>query len=151
MDQWGIVFWHAQRNGLLLHFKLQETENDDHRRGAKGQRKKVAGALDGGKCGPQRKLYLRELIARFGHLNMLEWNLGEENTQTFDEQLAMAQYIAQTDAYGHNIVLHTYPSQQDKVYSRWLGKPPLTGLSLQNEWDDVHTVSYTHLTLPTKA
>ena len=49
-----------------------------------------------------------------------------------------AQYIAQTDAYGHNIVLHTYPSQQDKVYTPWLGKPPLTGLSLQNEWDHVH-------------
>ena len=138
LDQWGIVFQHAQRNGLLLHFKLQETENDDHRKGAKGQHKEVAGALDGGKCGPQRKLYLRELIARFGHLNMLEWNLGEENTQTFDEQLAMAQYIAQTDAYGHNIVVHTYPSQQDMIYTRWLGKPPLTGLSLQNEWDDVH-------------
>jgi len=138
LDQWGIVFEHAQRNGLLLHFKLQETENDDHRGGSKGKKKHVVGALDGGKCGPQRKLYLRELIARFGHLNMLEWNLGEENTQSFDEQLAMAEYIDRVDAYGHNIVLHTYPKQQNKVYKPWIGKAPLTGLSLQNEWDHVH-------------
>lgn len=33
LDQWGIVFDHATAVGLYLHFKLQETENDDHRRG----------------------------------------------------------------------------------------------------------------------
>ena len=138
LDQWGIVFGHAQFNGLLLHFKLQETENDDWRNGANGKKGKVAGALDGGKCGPQRKLYLRELVARFGHLNRLEWNLGEENTQSFEEQMDMASYIRAIDAYGHNIVVHTYPQQQDKVYQPWLGKKPLTGLSLQNGWGAVH-------------
>jgi hypothetical protein len=69
---------------------------------------------------------------------MLEWNLGEENTQSFEEQLAMAAYLRSIDAYGHNIVLHTYPQQQDKKYLPWLGKEPLTGLSLQNMWDQVH-------------
>jgi len=138
LDQWGIVFGHAQRNQLLLHFKLQETENDDWRNGANNKQGKVAGALDGGKCGPQRKLYLRELVARFGHFNMLEWNLGEENTQSHEEQLAMAEYLKSIDAYGHNIVLHTYPDQQDKKYEPWVGKAPLTGLSLQNMWNQVH-------------
>jgi len=139
LDQWGIVFNHAQSNGLLLHFKLQETENDDWRHGKKDQKPgDVAGALDDGKCGPQRKLYLRELVARFGHLNMLEWNLGEENTQTFEEQMAMASYISSVDAYGHNISLHTYPNEQEKKYDPWVGKAPLTGLSLQNMWNHVH-------------
>ena len=138
LDQWGIVFNHAQAHHLLLHFKLQETENDDWR-GVNGEKEnKVPGALDGGKCGPQRKLYLRELVARFGHLNMLEWNLGEENTQSFDEQMAMAKYLKSIDAYGHNISLHTYPQQQDMKYDPWLGQAPLTGLSLQNMWDQVH-------------
>ncbi len=138
LEQWSRVFHHAQNHNMLLHFKLQETENDDWRNGPKGQVKKVNGALDGGKCGPQRKLYLRELVARFGHLNMLEWNLGEENTQSFEEQMAMATYLKSIDAYGHNIVLHTYPQQQDEKYEPWVGKAPLTGLSLQNMWDQVH-------------
>mgnify|MGYP001388129186 CR=1 FL=1 len=29
LDQWGIVFDHAQAKGLYLHFKMQEQENDD--------------------------------------------------------------------------------------------------------------------------
>ena len=33
LHQWGVVFDHAQSRGLYLHFKLQETENDDDRRG----------------------------------------------------------------------------------------------------------------------
>lgn len=140
LDQWGRVFEHAQNNGLLLHFKLQETENDDWR-GKKDKDGKIAGALDGGKCGSQRKLYLRELVARFGHFNRLEWNLGEENTQSFAEQQAMAQYLVRIDAYGHNVVLHTYPKQQDKVYQPWLGKESLTGVSLQNDWKAVHKLT----------
>ena len=138
LDQWSRVFHHAQFHNMLLHFKLQETENDDWRNGPDNKAGKVAGALDGGKCGPERKLYLRELVARYGHLNMLEWNLGEENTQSFEEQLAMASYLGELDAYGHNIVLHTYPQQQDMKYEPWLGQKPLTGLSLQNMWDQVH-------------
>ena len=34
--------------------------------------------FDNGDLGPQRKLYYRELIARFGHHLALNWNLGEE-------------------------------------------------------------------------
>ena len=33
LDQWQIVFDHAQQKGLHLHFKLQENENDDNTRG----------------------------------------------------------------------------------------------------------------------
>ena len=45
----------------------------------------------------------------------------------------MANYIAQLDPYDHNIVVHTFPDQQDKVYRPLLGKDSvLTGCSLQN-------------------
>ena len=77
------------------------------------QRRRV---LDGGNLGAQRKLYCRELIARFGHNLALNWNLGEENTQSTAQQKAMIDYIADLDAYDHNIVVHTFPDQQDKVY-----------------------------------
>lgn len=90
LDQWEIVFAHAQRRGLHLHFKLQETENDDQRQRRERNAVSVIKGLDGGALGPERKLYLRELITRFGHHLALTWNLGEENTQTPEEQRAMA-------------------------------------------------------------
>lgn len=150
LDQWGIVFAHAQKIGLHLHFKLQETEIDDNRKRSEthiidiptkvGGEVAVPEALDGGLLGPERRLYIRELVARFGQHLALNWNLGEENTQTTDEQRAMAQYIKDTDPYLHNIVLHTYPNMQDKVYPALLGNgSALTGASLQNMWDETHS------------
>ena len=46
------------------------------------------------------------------------WNLGEENTQTPQQQRAMAAYIREVDPYDHHIVVHTYPGDQEKVYSQ---------------------------------
>ena len=67
-------------------------------------------SLDGGDLGVERKLYLRELVARFGYLLALNWNLSEENTQTPEQQRAMSGYIRSTDPYGHHIVMHTFPN-----------------------------------------
>lgn len=109
LDQWGIVFDHGTARGMYLHFKMQETENDDHRLNNKDDAN-VPESLDGGDLGPQRRLYCRELVARFGHNLALNWNLGEENTQSTEQQLAMIDFLAQVDPYGHPIVLHTYPN-----------------------------------------
>lgn len=137
LDQWGIVFDHATSLGLFLHFKLQEQENDDNRT-EQGERP-VPEALDGGKLGPERKLYLRELIARFAHNLALNWNIGEENTQSPEEQREMIRYIWETDPYKHPIVVHTFPNWQDRVYLELIGeKSLLTGVSLQNGWREVH-------------
>ena len=141
LDQWQIVFDHAQQKGVFLHFKLQETENDDHAQGSGESRKsgKVPEALDGGDLGPERKLYLRELIARYGYLLALNWNLGEENTQSPDQQRAMAAFIRNIDPYVHHIVIHTYPNEQERVYVPLLGEASvLTGASLQNAHDATH-------------
>lgn len=139
LDQWGVVFDHATTLGLFLHFKLQEQEMDDHRVGHDRRAGFVPEALDGGRLGPERKLYLRELVARFGHLLALNWNLGEENTQSTEEQIAMAQFLDDTDPYRHPIVLHTFPDQQDRVYPPLLGgRSALTGVSLQNSWRVAH-------------
>jgi Domain of unknown function (DUF5060)/Putative collagen-binding domain of a collagenase len=133
LDQWGIVFDHATKMGLYLHFKLQETENDDNRAGQKAPVGNVSTALDGGKLGTERKLYCRELVARYAHELALNWNLGEENTQSTAEQIAMAGYLRELDPYDHSIVVHTFPNQQDKVYRPLLGKDSVfTGASLQN-------------------
>lgn len=149
LDQWGIVFDHGTARGMYLHFKLQETEMDDNRVGNGEQEKRVPEALDGGKLGVERKLYLRELIARFGHNLALNWNLGEENTQSTEEQIAMLDYLAAIDPYDHNRVLHTFPNQQEKKYMPLIGdRSKLTGLSLQNSGiQDTHwqTVKWVEL------
>jgi hypothetical protein len=134
LDQWGIVFDHATRLGLYLHFKMQETENDDNRRGPNAATYvAIPESLDGGQLGPERKLYCRELIARFGHNLALNWNIGEENTQSTEEINAMIDYIRLVDPYRHHVVIHTYPDQQDKVYGPLLGRRSrLSGVSLQN-------------------
>lgn len=139
LDQWGIVFDHAQSLGLYLHFKLQENEIDDYRRGHERKQVQIDESLDGGELGNTRKLYCRELIARFAHALALNWNLGEENTQTTEEQEAMAGYLRTVDPYDHHIVVHTFPNDQDKVYTPLLGpQSNLTGASLQNGWDKTH-------------
>ncbi len=138
LDQWGIVFDHAQRKGLFLHFKTQENETDDNTRGI-NKDTVIAEALDGGDLGRERKLYYRELIARYGYLLALNWNLGEENTQSVQQRKDMAAYFRENDPYRHSIVIHTFPEQQEMVYRPLLGKnSQLKGVSLQNSWNKSH-------------
>jgi hypothetical protein len=122
LDQWEIVFTHMDKLGLMLHVVTQETENDQ--------------GLDGGELGPQRKLYYRELIARFGHHLALTWNLGEENTNTTAQRKAFCKYIKQLDPYDHPIVCHTFPGKYDEVYQPLLGYEYFDGPSLQT--NDTH-------------
>ena len=139
LDQWGIVFDHATALGLYLHFKLQENESDDERLGMNRKPGKLPEALDGGKLGIERKLYCRELIARFGHALALNWNIGEENTQSTEEVRDMVKFLHDTDPYQHHIVLHTFPPEQEKVYRPLIGeKSLLTGVSLQTGWKLSH-------------
>lgn len=138
LDQWQIVFDHAQSLGLYLHFKLQEQEMDDLLHGRQRDASQIQGALDGGDLGLERKLYLRELVSRFGYALALNWNLGEENSQTTEQQLAMAGYIRDIDPYDHHVVVHTFPVEQDAVYRPLLGKEEFSGVSLQNRWDHTH-------------
>jgi hypothetical protein len=149
LDQWQIVFDHAQAKGLYLHVKLQEQENDDNNRGTAGGGGRAGGApttgpvvesLDGGDLGRERKLYVRELVARFGYALALNWNLGEENTQTSAQQRDMAGFITAIDPYDHLVVVHTFPNtSQDLVYPSLLGDlSTLTGASLQSGWNLTH-------------
>jgi hypothetical protein len=125
LDQWEIIFEHAQKMGMYLHFKLQEVENNN--------------VLDGGNLGIQRKLYLRELIARYAHHLALNWNIGEENTQTDAQRKAMAKYIYDHDPYKHHIVIHTYPSLQEQIYRPLLGdSSAFAGVSIQTPVENVY-------------
>jgi len=85
LAQWEVVFDHGTNKGLHLHFKLQENEIDDNCRGHEKDEGTVPESFDGGTLGVERKLYCRELIARFAHHLALNWNIGEENTQSIEE------------------------------------------------------------------
>ena len=94
LDQWEIIFEHANAMGFFLHFKTQETENEL--------------LLDNGDMGTARKLYYRTLIARFSHHLALNWNLGEEiNDASTDQKKAWAEYFWTHDPYQHHIVIIT--------------------------------------------
>ena len=127
LDQWEIVFQHMQAKGIMLHVVLQETENET--------------MLDNGDTGPMRQLYLRELIARFGHHLALKWNLGEENGpaefspngQNDGQRRAMASFLKQADPYQHPVLLHTHSHEPTRanVLDSIVGFKDLDGLSMQ--------------------
>ncbi len=127
LDQWEIVFDHMDRLGLMLHVVLQETENEK--------------LLDHGDTGIERKLYLRELIARYAHHLGVTWNLGEENGpasfspngQTTEQQKAMFSYIEAVDPYHNFAVVHSHsnPHHRDSLYELLLGFEYMDGMSVQ--------------------
>jgi len=127
LDQWEIVFSHMDRLGLMQHFVTQETENEM--------------LLDGGDSGLQRKLYYRELAARFAHHPAMTWNLGEENGpagfspngQSDKQRKDMASCLKNSIPYNSFIVVHTHssPSLRNEQMGAILGYPDLDGISMQ--------------------
>jgi hypothetical protein len=136
LDQWEIVFSHMDKLGLALHVVTQETENDQALDGGDSRRRgnDITPAPAG--VSRQRKLYYRELVARFAHHPAVVWNLGEENTNTNEQRKAFARYIHDLDPYGHPVVCHTFPGKYDEVYSPLLGYAYFEGPSLQT--NDTH-------------
>lgn len=134
LAQWEIVFTHMDELGLMCHFVTQETENEL--------------LLDSGNLGLNRKLYYRELIARFSHHLGITWNLGEENGpapwvgsgQNDQQRKDMAKYIKDTDPYKNFVVVHTLPNPdlRNSILDQLLGFPYLDGPSLQTEVEVVH-------------
>ncbi len=127
LDQWEIVFDHMDSLGMMMHFVLQETENEC--------------LLDAGYTDVQRKLYLHELVARFGHHLAVSWNIGEENGptdwspigQTDQQKKDMANYFKKINPYPNIMVLHTHADDkhQDEYLTPMLSFENLDGPSLQ--------------------
>jgi len=116
LDQWGRVFDHMTRAGVMMHVVTQETENDH--------------AIDGGALGNLRKLYYRELVSRFAHVNALIWNLGEENDNSSGQLMAFADYIRLIDPYDHPLTVLPRGFAQQSVLDPLLGTH-LEAVSLQ--------------------
>jgi hypothetical protein len=126
LDQWEIVFSHMDRLGLMLHVVIQETENDRNLGGGPG-------------LNAIRKLYLRELIARYAHHPAVVWNLGEENNTPDADRKVIAAYIRATDAYRHPITVHTHNNKQLTFYNGILGDPNFETTSIQGKMENYNS------------
>ena len=99
LRQWETVFQYAQHQGIFLHFVFNEAEKANKLE------------LDQGELGTERKLYYREIVARFGHHLALQWNLCEEYNIGFDfgpqRIRAFADYVRAVDPYDHPVTVHS--------------------------------------------
>jgi hypothetical protein len=140
LAQWDVVFEHMQRTGLMMHIKLMEVQSIKYH--------------DDGTLGRERRLYYREMVARFGHHNAVVWNLGEEiaNARLPKEQYFIdapqirefGNHLSSLDVMGHPIVQHTWPTNEVKEpFNRAViadgSKTAINGFSLQGE---AHIIRY---------
>jgi hypothetical protein len=122
LAQWNTVFEHAQRRGIALHFVLNETESGNEN------------WLDNGTLGTERRLFYRELVARFGHHLALKWNLSEENDFPVARLRSFADYIGALDSEDHPITVHTKPDDFSD-YDDLLGDERFSATSIQYDPD----------------
>ncbi|MEM6485568.1 MAG: DUF5060 domain-containing protein [Pseudomonadota bacterium] len=104
LDQWEQVFGHAQEKGIMLHVVLNEAEFPNKRE------------LDNGTLGTERKLFYRELIARFGHHQAVTFNVSEEYnlgngfgpSESAEAAVvdSFADWIKSLDPYSHPVTVH---------------------------------------------
>ena len=94
LAQWNKVFTHMDELGMAMNVFTQETENDT--------------ILNKGELGLERKLYYKELVARFGHHLGVVWNLGEETNRTSEQLKSYASFIRSIDPYNHPIAVHNH-------------------------------------------
>jgi hypothetical protein len=116
--QWETVLWAATERGIHLHLVLSETEVANEQ------------WLDSGAFGTERKLFLREMVARCAHHLGLTWNLAEENDFSVAELVAMAGWIRGLDPYDHPITFHVRPDDVAD-YLPLYGHPHFEAASVQ--------------------
>ncbi len=129
LAQWEIVFSHMDRLGMQLMLITQEEENEQ-----------ILGKLT-----PLRKLYYRELIARFAHHHGLLWDLSEEmdrwryyNTEDIHE---LCNFIKRMDPWQHPIQYVQWKGEllpDEKGYGRLLGFQNFDGTAMQHDPEFTH-------------
>ncbi|GAB5409045.1 MAG: hypothetical protein BalsKO_14100 [Balneolaceae bacterium] len=135
LDQWEYVFEHMTKKGVMPHFVLTETENESFF-------ELVEDGSTGG-FATSRKIYYREMVARFGHHPALTWNIGEENGwedpsssdykkgNTDQQRIDAANYLRALTYFDDHITIHNGPSDDDHIYDGLLGIKSHTGPAFQ--------------------
>ncbi|WP_162417135.1 DUF5060 domain-containing protein [Cyclobacterium roseum] len=136
LDQWQQVFDHMMASGLMPQFVLSEQENQSYFE-----------AKEGGVFADSRKVYYREMAARFGYLNAVTWNIGEESgwgkesteegkANSTEQRKDFAAYLEDLLPANELIVVHNGPSNTDAIFDGLLGDSPYTGISYQGNFED---------------
>ncbi|MBF0429976.1 MAG: DUF5060 domain-containing protein [Fibrobacteria bacterium] len=124
LSQWEIVFDHAQKKGIHLHLLFNEAEAPNKTE------------LDDGILGTERKLFYREMIARFGHHNAVTWNISEEydagHAYTPGLVKSFANYIKLIHPYGALITVHN-AGLPETVWGPFVGDSNFSIMSLQTK------------------
>jgi Domain of unknown function (DUF5060)/Putative collagen-binding domain of a collagenase len=112
--QWQVVLEHANKVGIALTIKLQSDDDDLN--------------MNQGKLFEERKLYYREMIARFGHHLAVTWDLGLDLTpEQIEERSA---YIKLTDPYSSPVAVRTSSAT---ALTAWAPITTLDVVSLQTD------------------
>jgi len=130
LAQWEIVFSHMDKLGMQVMLITQEEEGEQTL----------------GKLGVERKLYYRELIARFAHHHGIIWDLDEEMDRfryfTTQDIKEIANYIKALDPYKHPIQYVQWKAEMiadDKTYGRLLGFENFDATALQHDPENTHS------------
>ena len=117
--QWNMVLNHMQNKGIATHMVLAETEAGNSE------------WLDGGELGVERKLFYREMVARFSYLLGVKWNLSEESRFGTQKHKAFAAYIKSLDWAAHPVAVHSYLNRPHETYDDLLTDPSFDASSIQ--------------------
>jgi hypothetical protein len=117
LAQWEIVFRHMDKMGIMLHVVLSEME--------------IHNKLSKGELGIDRKLFYREMMARFSHHLAITWNIGEEFNLAPARAEEFGAFLKALDPYDQLVVVHTGPKSKEKIFAPLLGSPHIDGASLQ--------------------
>lgn len=130
LGQWDIVFRHMDKLGMQVMLITQEEEGEQTL----------------GKMTPERRIYYRELIARFAYHNAVIWDLDEEmdrfryfSTQDIQD---IADYIKAVDPYKHPIQYVQWKAEliaDEHTYGRLLGYENFDSTALQHDPEDTHS------------
>lgn len=130
LAQWEVVMSHMDRLGMQLMVITQEEENEQML----------------GKMTTLRKLYYRELIARFAHHHALLWDLSEEmdrwryyKTADIEE---ICRYFKALDPWKHPIQYVQWKGEllpDEKGYGRLLGFPHFDGTAMQHDPENTYS------------
>jgi len=138
LAQWQVVFDHMMEKGIMPQFVLTEQENQSYFEYA-----------EGGTFADSRKVYFREMVARFGYLNAITWNIGEESgwqrsdtgrglAVTDDQRKAFAAYLRTLLEFEDHIIVHNGPSNTDAIFTPLVGDPSYTGISFQGNFNSTN-------------
>ncbi|MEM9295906.1 MAG: DUF5060 domain-containing protein [Planctomycetota bacterium] len=116
LEQWERAFAHAQRQGINLHVVLNEAEAGNKNFFDQSANNPTANP------GDERRLYYRELVARFGHHNAITWNISEEFNGAGpdlgdDTVTGWAAYLQSLDPYDHPVAVHNAGTNLDNIWS----------------------------------